>query len=44
MEDDPKVFANILTQKKFIRDLPHVALKFKADNAVKKKKLNDFLK
>ena len=44
MEHNPQVFADILTQKRFIKDQPYVALKFRANTAIKKKKLNDFLK
>ena len=44
MEDNPSVFADILMQRKTLRDQPHVVLKFKADTPVRKKKLNDFLK
>ena len=44
MADDPQAVADILVQRKFIRNIPHVVLKLFSDNAVRRKMLNDFLK
>ena len=44
MTENPDAFVNILKQRKYIRNQPHVVLKLYTNNDIRRKKLNEFIK